>query len=233
MEAPSNWRERYVEKPEPIEVFCGSVSVETDAGTVSVLTDDSREYERLGTGLYITLFSTTGQLGKPDLAWRPGRASGDTTTEGHVMMPTPLAEELGKHEATFEIIGAASVLDEEEIAKATLARQVPSVSYQRQDLNLFIHRLDNKIWRQQVPPMLKSSFSALELPHDLMVSALTPSLTRKDALVVRFMNPTSNVVAFEPDFLSNAQAVNAIEDPVKTRDTVPPYGFASFLIPIK
>lgn len=233
VEAPSDWRDRYVEKPEPIEIFNGSVSVETEGGTISLLTDDSKEYERLDTGLYVTLFATTGQLGKPDLAWRPGRASGDTTTEGHVMMPTPLAEELGEHDFSFELLGDTGTIDEEAIAKATLARQVPSVSYQRQELNLFIHRLDNKIWRQQVPPTLERTFSALELAEGLMVSTLTPALSRKDALVVRFMNPTASEVTLRAGFLPGAQAVNAIEDAVDAAGVIPPYGFASYLIPVK
>lgn len=36
--------------------------------------DGLKEYERIENQLIITLFSTTGELGKPNLAWRPGQA---------------------------------------------------------------------------------------------------------------------------------------------------------------
>ena len=233
VEPPAEWEDRYVECPAPIEIFDGSVSVEDGERTLTLFADGVKEYERLGSGLDITLFATTGQLGKADLAWRPGRASGDTTTEGHIMMPTPLAQEVGEHVVSFGISVDAGDVDEYAVAQATRARRSPSVSYQKQQLNLFIHRLDNKIWPAQFPPALAREFSALKIPGDLLVAALGPSLTHADALTVRLANPSGSAVPLPEGFLPGSVAVNAVEDEVARLDAVPAYGYATFLVPVR
>ncbi len=51
----------------------------TKKGSLSLFTNDSREYEYGENKLWVTLLATTDSLGKPNLMYRPGRASGDTT----------------------------------------------------------------------------------------------------------------------------------------------------------
>ncbi|WP_154052532.1 glycoside hydrolase family 38 C-terminal domain-containing protein [Olsenella uli] len=230
VEAPADWTSRYEEKPAPIETFDGSVSVEGDGYVLTFYADGVKEYECDGSGLFVTLLATTGQLGKANLEWRPGRASGDTTTEGHVMMPTPLAQELGRHEVSFAISVDGGSADELRVAEVTRARRSPSVSYQRQGLNLFINRLDNKIWPAQYPPRLSREASVASLPDGLLVSALMPSLTRDDAFVVRLANPTARSVPLPAELPAGATQVNAVEDAVEPVDAIGAYDYVTLLI---
>lgn len=49
------------------------------------------EYQFENGKLKVTLRATTDGLGKPNLSWRIGRASGDTTAQDHIMMETKSA----------------------------------------------------------------------------------------------------------------------------------------------
>ncbi|MBM6953216.1 alpha-mannosidase [Enorma phocaeensis] len=230
--APETWADRYVEKPSPLEIFDKSASAETTDGYLTVFADGIKEYEKDGDALLITLMGTTGQLGKPDLAWRPGRASGDTTFAGHIMMETPLAQEVGEHVVTFGIAIAGGAFDEERVAKLAEERLVPTVSYQRQNLNLFINRLDNKIWPQQFPVERPRELSLLDLGEDCIVSAIMPSLYDKRSFVVRLVNPTAKEATVPAYLLEHAERVNALEDAVEAGETIEAYGFATFKLPI-
>jgi alpha-mannosidase len=233
-EAPADWRNRYVEKPVPIEVFDKSVTVPGEEFSITAFADGIKEYERKESGLFLTLFATTGELGKANLAWRPGRASGDTTNEGHVMMHTPLAQEIGTHSITFGVRISKGEFDGMSIAQAAHARLAPSVSYQRQTLNLFIRRLDNKIWPAQRPLDLPLSFSAFDIPEGLLVSCVMPSLTRKDYALVRFENPSSNDVPIQREgILAQAIQTDALEDELPSTECIPAYGFVSMLVPLR
>ncbi|EAE2995221.1 alpha-mannosidase, partial [Listeria monocytogenes] len=82
---PANWRETYSEMPIDIEPLEQSVTLTNEAESCTIFTQGIKEYQQLDQYLALTLLATTGQLGKPDLAYRPGRASGDTTKKGHVL----------------------------------------------------------------------------------------------------------------------------------------------------
>lgn len=76
---PANWQETYSEMPIDIEPLEQSVTLTNETASCTVFTCGVKEYQQLDQDLALTLLATTGQLGKPDLAYRPGRASGDTT----------------------------------------------------------------------------------------------------------------------------------------------------------
>lgn len=207
-----NWKEEYVEKPTNINVFDKSVTVKAKGFYMTTYVDGIKEYEVFDNNLFITLFATTGQLGKPDLLWRPGRASGDTTNEGHVMMPTPLAQETGKHHIAFEI-ALKNEFDEYETYKHSLERLSQSISYQRQILNKFINRIDNKVWPfQKEKNKLKRQFSLFKLPEKLIVSAIYPSYFEENKMVIRLSNPSSKLLDLKDMHLENFEVVNAIEE---------------------
>lgn len=227
---PEDWHTKYVEKPVNLEIFDKSVTVENEGYHITVYADGLREYERVENKLFITLMATTGQLGKPNLAWRPGRASGDTTNEGHVMMPTPLAQELGINEFTFAVRVVAQPFDEMETAKISSQRLNSSISYQKQLLNVFINRLDNKIWPQRKVEPLSPVFSLLEVPDHLIVSAIYPSYRNAKAYVVRLANPTSNEVIVDNSLIANAKIVNALEEEINRESLIKPYDYMTLQI---
>lgn len=232
VEAPADWADRYVEKPEPLEIFEKSVSVPSAAGTLTVFVEGVKEYEKLGDSLYLTLMSTTGQLGKPDLAWRPGRASGDTTFAGHIMMGTPLAQEIGKHEVTFAICVSEGDFDELSVARLSQKRLSIPMSYQRQSLNLFINRLDNKIWPEQYPREHVREASLLDLGEGALVSALMPSLYDVSSFVVRLVNPTAREIDIPDVLLVEGTQVTALEDELEAVAKVAPYSFVTVKLPM-
>lgn len=222
-----NWQQYYVEKPVNLEIFDKSVSVENNDSYISVFADGLKEYERLEDSLYITLMATTGQLGKPDLAWRPGRASGDTTKEGHIMMPTPMAQELGKNHFSFAIRVSKGLFNESETAEISHSRLSPSLSYQLQSLNYFIHRLDNKIWLTKTAIHTNPDESLLHVPNELLVSAVYPSYKDDQAFIVRLANPTVNEVSIDSSLLKQSTIVNAIEEPLTETSVILPYNYVS------
>lgn len=227
---PEDWKEHYVEKPVNLQVFDKSVTVKQQDSYLTFFSDGMKEYERDKDKLYVTLFSATGQLGKADVSWRPGRASGDTTKEGHIMMPTPLAQEKGEREFTFGIAIEDGLPDYHAIAQTANKRLTPSISYQKQSLNLFIHRLDNKIWSQENRLVLEKEYSAFQLETDLLVSAIYPSYTKTNVFVLRLANPTEKEVTLSSGFMQQHKMINAVEEEVERENIVPPFDYVSYLV---
>ncbi|TGA99886.1 alpha-mannosidase [Sporolactobacillus shoreae] len=224
---PEDWEKKYVEKPVNIAAFDKSVTVEDSKSHFSVFAKGLKEYEYLNSFLFITLMSTTGQLGKPDLVWRPGRASGDTTNQGHVMMPTPLAQEIGESKFEFALNMEPSVFDEQKVALCVRDWLSPSVSYQLQSLNFFINRLDNKIWKTETDVIPSNGYSLIKADHDLIVSSIYPSYLDADAYIVRLSNPTAIPVPIPYDLLKDSIRVNALEEGVPVQQSVPAYSMVS------
>lgn len=227
---PADWQEKYVEKPVDLHIFEKSLSVEYAGSTLTAFADGLREYERIDDKLLITLFATTGQLGKPDLAWRPGRASGDTTNEGHIMMPTPLAQEIGERKFTFAVEIVEGTLDQHAIAKTAIARLTPSISYQKQELNKFINRLDNKIWPLQYPAKPQATFSLLEITDQMLVSAIYPAYSEVGSYVVRLANPTDEPMKLPEELLQKGRVVNALEQEITMQSEIAPFDYVTLLI---
>ncbi|MDO2192208.1 hypothetical protein Q2442_25680, partial [Escherichia coli] len=65
-----------------------------------------------------------------------------------------------------------------------------SLSYQKQKLNVFIHRIDNKIWPLQNELDVLRKFSLIELYEDLIVSSFYSSYFHEQGFVLRLANPT-------------------------------------------
>lgn len=228
-----DWNKEFVEKPVNIYIFDRVVGMKDNDKALYFLGKGQKEYELVNDSIYITLMATTGQLGKPNLLWRPGRASGDTTSVGHTMTPTPMAEELGKN--TFEF--GISAFNKEEVSENNIMSRYdkwnsPSISYQTQKYNLFVNRLDNKIWDIEFPADLpdisfKESYLNLDLPCE--VSALYPAYTIKNALVLRLSNMTDKII--DVSSLKNKGYIltNALEEVKQGNYQIDPYDMATFV----
>jgi alpha-mannosidase len=227
---PDNWQDEYVEKPVNIYNFDKTVTISDSNAHLTFFGLGQKEYEYANGMLYITLMATVGQLGKPNLAWRPGRASGDTTNQGHIMMPTPLGEELGENKFNFAIKYETSQANQGTIAKEVRQWLAPSVSYQMQDLNYFINRLDNKIWETEFNPEIPSQLSLLTLDSNLDVVAVYPSYTEPDKTIIRIQNLTDKAEPIQANLLSNGTVVNALEEVQPATSSVPPYDLISLKV---
>jgi mannosylglycerate hydrolase len=84
-EHPEEWQEKPI-SINPVQTF---TSLSNENTTFAVIPQGVREYEDIGKNhstIRLTIFRTYGKLGKSDLVYRPGRASGDAT------VATPNAE---------------------------------------------------------------------------------------------------------------------------------------------
>ena len=225
-EIPADWQDEFVEKPVNLYNFDKSLTLSESKRHFTLWSRGQKEYEYRDRHLFVTLMATTGQLGKPNLAWRPGRASGDTTSQGHIMMPTPLAQELGRN--TFEFAFQLEDRPFSEIRNNALTRNwlAPNVSYQLQSLNVFINRLDNKIWNSENDVQLPMSSELLDLPVNLDVSALYPAYATPNAYIVRLQNLTSEAQKIPAGILKKGIVVNAMEEQVDVTE-IPPYDLLS------
>lgn len=177
--------------------------------------------------------ATTGELGKPNLLWRPGRASGDTTSVGHTMTPTPMAQELGQNSFEFGL----SCFDKNNMSEAKVTERLhkwlaPSISYQIQKYNLFVNRLDNKIWDIEFPsnlPSISNEESYLDLNVPCEVSALYPAYTVKNALVLRLSNMTDKVIDVSDLKDQGYILTNALEEVKRDKYQIQPYDMATFI----
>jgi len=136
------WETKNLEIPIDIHPNSGVVGVDCQGANLWVFNKGVKEYQVIDDYIYMTLFSATDELGKPNLLYRPGRASGDTTKKGHIRIKTPLAQVLGNHKYEFAI-GEFECIKEALVAFETFER-IP-VFYQNQTINLFYERIDNKI----------------------------------------------------------------------------------------
>ena len=221
------WNDEFVEKPVNIYNFDKTVSISNDQKSVTFLGKGMKEYQYESNKLFITLMATTGELGKADLAWRPGRASGDTTNQGHIMMHTPLAEELGINEFEFALDYVSNKFSENRISHLTNQWLSQSVSYQKQKLNLFIHRLDNKIWDTDDNPTIPREYSLMELDEKYLVSAIYPSYDDGNSYIIRLANPTNEKIVIDLKKFNNGQVVDALENPIENHEYIDPYDLIS------
>lgn len=77
---PSDWRDYMVEQPANYFQMINTTLVQNDVETIQVITKGIKEYEITeGNELLVTLYKADGWLGKPDLEFRPNRASGGET----------------------------------------------------------------------------------------------------------------------------------------------------------
>lgn len=219
------WRKNYVEKPVPLYICDKSVSVENEGSTLTFFTKGIKEYERIGSYLYLTLMASAGELGKPDLAWRPGRASGDTTNEGHIMMAAPLAQEVGSSVFQFGICIQKGSFNQRFTAQTAYKWMSQSVSYQLQSKNFFIKRLDNKIWPVNDGIKPPRDFSMISLKEEYLAAAVYPSYDDENSYIVRLANPTGERVEVSEEVLMDAEVINALEQPGKRVCSIDPYDF--------
>ena len=228
-----NWNDEFVEKPVNIYIFDRAVGLHDKRDGLYFFGTGQKEYEKVDDSLYITLMATTGQLGKSDLLWRPGRASGDTTSVGHIMMPTPLAQETGINEFSFGLYAPSNAeLAENKLTKVISDWYAPSVSYQMQKYNLFVNRLDNKLWDIEFSPKLtkiEQTESWLNIKQNVEVSALYPAYTIKNNLVLRLSNPTAEVV--DVSYLKDAgfTVVNGLEEIIEQDYQIAPYDMLTLI----
>ena len=199
--APSveGWRERLRECPIDIETTDGAVAI-AQAGKAMVINGRGiKEFQILpannaavaseaSNSIALTLFKATGRLGKDDLLWRPGRASGINNT----VVYTPDAQ-LQKS-MTFSF----SIALTDEASHQTVRRLEQEFldapfGYQKQTLNSFENRLERFQVRFDSRDVAKR-FGLFELEQALLLSSIGHSFYQDNAVIVRLYNPTEQAI---------------------------------------
>lgn len=220
-----HWENDYLESPIDIEVFDSNVSITDDKFTMSVYSKGIKEYQVCDDTMYLTLFSTTGQLGKPDLLYRPGRASGDTTKQGHVMIPTPNAQLHGIKEFEFGVCLLEEKFDEHLIEKRYEKYTAQNINYQVQNLNKFINRIDNKIQKSMYQRQYEKEYSLLSIDDSVVFSSISPSL-KDDAVLLRLKNSSNKTISLKDynfDKFKKWEVVNNIERKIENQLEIDKY----------
>ncbi|WNB92602.1 glycoside hydrolase family 38 C-terminal domain-containing protein [Bacillus sp. NEB1478] len=230
-----NWKkEKYAEAPVPIyplENLAGATNGEL---TMAVVTKGIKEYQLIKeTGeLALTLFRSVGLLGRDNLAWRPGRASGINNK----VVYTPDAQMQGK--MTFEyVIHVGSGHDVKQLFKLVDLYRGHNVSYQKQSLNTFEERLD----RFEIPypvEKLPSRFGLLEISDaDVFYSSMKKAHDDR-SVILRLFNPSSEEqrVTLTSDFIQSIAQTKLNEKSVidvKEDVTIRAKGYVTLKLSVK
>jgi alpha-mannosidase len=186
-----NWKENgFAEAPVPIYALENFAGVTDGESTFAAITRGIKEYELVGGELALTLFRSVGLLGKDDLAWRPGRASGINNK----VVYTPDAQM--KQQMVFEYGIYAGAAEPVALFGETDHYIGRHVSYQKQALNTFEERLE----RFEIPYPVKElddSVSLLEVDNPSVVMSSCKRAYDDHSVVVRFFNPTEEVQTFK------------------------------------
>ena len=173
-----NWQEAPV-SIEPVQSF---VSLHDEEHGAAVMTQGVREYEITGEKydtIRLTLFRTFSHMGKTDLLYRPGRASGESVIE------TPDAQLLGNLDFSFALTFFKGSFDSAHIAKKAKEYLTPMPVYQ------FSEFLNGRLIyvycdEEKTLPQKYSLFSYEDT--DAVMSAFKKA-ENKDEYIIRYFNP--------------------------------------------
>ncbi|MCE1398698.1 alpha-mannosidase [Enterobacter cloacae] len=223
--AGENWQERYREKPVDIETTEGIIAVAEAGKALVVNSRGMKEFQIIGSepaAIALTLFKATGVLGRNDLDWRPGRASGINNT----VVETPDAQLLKPLHFSFTVALADSA---DHLTLRRLENQAAGqpFTYQRQSLHTLDHRLER--FSLRLPDrQLPAQFSLLTLPEPLILSAL-PHAQQSRGTVIRVFNAGAQPVPV-PAALAELRQINYLEEPVQPVTAIPPSATCDFLM---
>lgn len=175
--------EEWQEKPISIEPMQSFVNLHDEGHGFTVFTEGVREYEIIGEHydtIALTLFRTFGYMGKEDLLYRPGRASGEKIIE------TPDAQMIGELKFTFAYQMNTGYFDDAELVRTAKEYLSPLAVYQLADfLNgrlIFSNRDEEAKFEKEY------SLFEVSPDHTAAVSAIKKA-ERSDAYILRCFNP--------------------------------------------
>lgn len=220
-----DWQEHYREMPVDIETSEGIIAIAEAGKALVVNSRGMKEFQVIGSEpatIALTLFKATGVLGRNDLDWRPGRASGINNT----VVETPDAQLLKPLCFSFTVALADNA---GHLTLRQLENQAAGqpFTYQRQTLHTLDHRLDR--FSLRLPERrLPAEFSLLTLPEPLILSAL-PHAQQLHGTVVRVFNAGTQPVPV-PESLAALRQINYLEEPVQPVTAIPPFATCDFLL---
>ncbi|MFA0046205.1 glycoside hydrolase family 38 C-terminal domain-containing protein [Vibrio sp. 10N.261.51.F11] len=205
----SGWEKSFRECPIDVETTDGSVALSDENKALVINGSGLKEFQVIkgehSDKIALTLFKSTGVLGKDDLAWRPGRASGINNTVVH----TPDAQLQKSMQFSFAL---ALTEDAHHSTVRKLERQYLDVpfSYQKQTLNSFENRLERFQVRFDARDRL-ASFSLLSMTQALELSSIGHSFYKKEAVIIRLFNPTDSEVDLDLNAFGQFKQIELVD----------------------
>lgn len=223
--SPAGWASVCRENPVDIETTEGIIAIGEPGKSLVINVLGMKEFqvtEGVPNQVALTLFKSVGVLGRDNLAWRPGRASGINNTT----VPTPQAQLL--QPLSFELtLALADNTRHDTLRDLEAAAVSRPFSYQQQSLNTFEHRLDR--FALQFPRRnLPQAFSLFSLPAPLMLSAVPHALSR-EGTCIRMFNTGTQPVDVPPAF-AQMKPVNYLEEEVPHTGQILPADSCDFVI---
>lgn len=211
----TEWRaEKYAEIPINIHVLDQFMTV-TDVknNKIGIVSRDIKEYQILNKEkIALTLFRSVGVLGKDDLVWRPGRASGINNK----IIYTPDAQMQQKMEFSYSI----NYQTNDEVQVSDYEKRLASIaSYQLQQLNTFEMRLDRfELPLSKIEPSDTSILFAIS--NKYIIQSVVKKTEDGSGYIVRLYNATSqtlttkvtcrtNWTIYESDLSEKTRAVSS------------------------
>ncbi|RLQ94896.1 glycoside hydrolase family 38 N-terminal domain-containing protein [Falsibacillus albus] len=182
-----DWREKgFAEAPVPIYPMENFAGVRSGEGTLGVMTKGLKEYEVLAetSELAVTLFRSVGLLGRDDLIWRPGRASGINNK----VVYTPDAQMQKKMIFEYAVYFSDEKAESEYMFRMTDSYLARHAAYQKQSLNTFEERLE----RFEIPYPVKemdASYSLFETSNPAIFMSVCKRAYEDSSIIVRLFNP--------------------------------------------
>ncbi|SET16782.1 glycoside hydrolase family 38 C-terminal domain-containing protein [Anaerobranca gottschalkii] len=206
----------FVEAPVSIYPLENFAAITDEKSNFAVITKGIKEYEAFKDGrLALTLFRSVGVLGKDNIAWRPGRASGINNK----VVYTPKAQLLKRMEFEYAVFFEDSSFEPGKIFKVSYDFIEHFAVYQKQSLNIFHERLE----KFQIPlpiEKLPSVYSLFSIDNDRVFISCCKLAHEKDGIIVRVFNPSEIKQDFNIKYSKNPQItfVNLFEDEIKTEE---------------
>lgn len=179
-----NWKERkFAEAPVGIYALENFVALKDKKNIFGSVTKGIKEYEVLeNSKIALTLFRSVGLLGRDDLPWRPGRASGINNK----VVYTPDAQMKKKMKFEYALyFGENDVTKLFHVMDAYLHRYAV---YQKQTWNLYEERLE----RFEIPypeRKIPEEYSYLQIDNPEVFQSVCKESYEKDGVIVRLFNP--------------------------------------------
>ncbi|MEH7442637.1 glycosyl hydrolase-related protein [Bacillus sp. JJ1122] len=190
----SDWKEKgFAEAPVPYYPLENFAAVADGEGTFAVITKGIKEYEvikKSGT-FALTLFRSVGLLGRDNLAWRPGRASGINNK----VVLTPDAQMLQKMEFHYGIVFVDEPFEAGKLFAEVDQYRGRYASYQLQAYNTFEERLERFELPQPVEKAL-ASYSLFEIDNERVFVSACKKAYEDGNLLVRLYNPSGDKESF-------------------------------------
>lgn len=175
-------KEEWQETPVSIEPMQSFVSLHDENHGTAVITEGVREYEIIGKKydtIRLTLFRTFSHMGKTDLLYRPGRASGESIIE------TPDAQLLGEFDFSFALTFFEGSFDNAHIAKKAKEYLTPMPVYQFSEfLNgrlIYVYCDEEKT--------LPQKYSMFSYKDTEAVMSAFKKAENGDGYIIRYFNP--------------------------------------------